>query len=42
MEKSKKKAPKVYKVKDPEPSIRFDDIHENYAPPKCIKTDSIS
>ena len=28
-ESSKKKAPKVYKVKDPEPSSRFDDIHEN-------------
>ncbi len=27
--KQKKKAPKVYKVKDPEPSLRFDDIHEN-------------
>ncbi len=27
--KPKKKAPKVYKVKDPEPSMRFDDIHEN-------------
>ena len=27
--KPKKKAPKVYKVKDPEPSLRFDDIHEN-------------
>ena len=25
----KKKAPKVYKVKDPEPSQRFEDIHEN-------------
>ncbi len=27
--KKKKKAPKVYKVKDPEPSQRFEDIHEN-------------
>lgn len=24
-----KKAPRVYKVKDPEPSLRFEDIHEN-------------
>ena len=28
-EKTKKKPPKVYKVKDPEPSTKFDDIHEN-------------
>jgi hypothetical protein len=27
--KKKKKPPKVYKVKDPEPSQRFEDIHEN-------------
>ena len=27
--KKKKKAPKVYKVKDPEPSTRFNDIHPN-------------
>ncbi len=25
----KKKAPKVYKVKDPEPTKRFEGIHEN-------------
>ena len=41
--KPKKKAPKVYKVKDPEPSQRFEGIHENLPalPSLCLIIGSV-
>ena len=40
---TKKKAPKVYKVKDPEPSQRFEGIHENLPalPSLCLIIGSV-